>query len=129
MRITAAFLGMLIALTGLRRLCRWFCPSDEIIAISSPPNGATIHSPVTVSGRGRATQHNQLTIEIRDSSNTVIGSGSAFVSAPLGQHGPYSSSVSFVGGVTGTPGTIQVFDSSPATGALSHLASVLIRFP
>lgn len=52
----------------------------------------------------------------------------ASVTAPLGQPGPFSASVAFTPNTPGSPGFIQVLDTSPATGAVTHLASVLIRF-
>ena len=110
------------------RLCRLFGCPEERIAIASPAPGSTITSPVSIAGRGRATQHNQLAVEVRDSANAVIGTGSASVSGVLGQPGPFTATVSFSSGTSGSPGHIQVFDSSPATGAVTHLASVQIRF-
>jgi len=81
-----------------------------------------------VTGWGRATQHNMLAVEVRDSANAVIGSGSASVSGALGQPGPFTGTVTFAPAMPGTPGVIQVYDSSPATGAVTHLASVLVTF-
>jgi hypothetical protein len=40
-------------------LCR-FCPGRERIQINVPSSFAAVTSPVTVSGVGQATQHNQL---------------------------------------------------------------------
>ncbi len=109
-------------------LCRLIGCTDERIVIKAPAANATISSPVTVSGVGQATQHNQLFVEVRDASNMVIGSGPAPVTAPLGQRGPFSASITFSPSTPGAPGHIQVSDSSPATGAVTHLASVLVRF-
>src|SRR5688572_17077424 len=109
-------------------LCRLFGCREELITISAPANGATITSPVTVTGRGRAAQHNQLAVEVRDSSNGLVRSGPASISGPLGQRGPYSASIAFTPGAAGTPAVVQVFDTSPATGSIIHLASVLVRF-
>ncbi|MFN8584460.1 MAG: Gmad2 immunoglobulin-like domain-containing protein [Dehalococcoidia bacterium] len=109
-------------------LCRLLgCPEERII-ITTPAAGVTISSPVSVSGVGQATQHNQLAVEVRDASNTVIGMGTASVSAPLGQRGPFSASVTFTPTTPGSPGFVQVYDTSPATGSVTHLAAVLIRF-
>ncbi|MEZ4554373.1 MAG: Gmad2 immunoglobulin-like domain-containing protein [Dehalococcoidia bacterium] len=109
-------------------LCRLLgCPGERIV-ISTPTSGATISSPVSVTGMGQATQHNQLSVEVRDASNTVIGTGTASVTAPLGQRGPFSASVTFTPTTPGSPGFVQVYDSSPATGSVTHLAAVLVRF-
>jgi hypothetical protein len=116
----------------MRRLRAWLCRllgcTHEEIVINAPIASVTISSPVTVSGVGRASQHNQLFVEVRDASNTVIGSGPASITAPLGQRGPFSSSITFSPPTSGSPGHVQVYDSSPATGAVTHLASVLVRF-
>ncbi len=132
MRRLFSFLGVAAFATTLWRfrwrLCGWFGCDTERISITSPASGTPVTSPILVSGVGRATQHNQLAIEVRDASNTVIGSGVANVNAALGQRGPFSASVTFAGGMPGSPGTVQVFDSSPATGAITHLASVLVTF-
>lgn len=87
-----------------------------------------ITSPVSVSGWGQATQHNQLVIEVRDSSNALLGSGTAAVSGALGQPGPFSGLATFSPATPGSPGHVQVYDTSPATGATTHLASVLVTF-
>jgi hypothetical protein len=109
-------------------LCTLFGCDTEVITISSPAGGTSVTSPVTVTGFGRATQHNQLSVEVRDSSNVVIGTGTAAVTGMLGQRGPFTGTVSFTPATAGSPGHIQVFDSSPATGATTHLASVLVTF-
>jgi hypothetical protein len=109
-------------------LCRLLGCPEELIIINSPAIGSTITSPVSVSGEGQASQHNQLFVEVRDASNTVVGSGPASISGPLGQRGPFTATVTFSPSTSGTPGHVQVYDTSPATGALTHLASVLIRF-
>lgn len=123
-------LGVLMALLALfrSRLCRLLGCDTEVVRISTPTSGASVTSPLTVTGWGRATQHNQLTIEVRDSSNIVVGTSTASVTGALGQPGPFSGTVSFTPGTSGSPGHVQVFDSSPATGAVTHLASALIRF-
>lgn len=109
-------------------LCKLLGCTQEQIIIYTPAAGATITSPVAITGFGRATQHNQLAVEVRDSSNVVIGSGPAPVTGPLGQPGPFAASIAFTPSTPSSPGFIQVYDSSPATGSITHLASVLIRF-
>jgi hypothetical protein len=110
------------------RLCRLFGCDTERISISSPAASSVVSSPVTVTGWGRATQHNVLAVEVRDSGNALIGSGNANVSGALGQPGPFTGTVSFTSTAPGTPGFIQVYDSSPATGAVTHLSSVMVTF-
>jgi hypothetical protein len=110
------------------RLCRLFGCDTERISISAPLASSVVSSPVTVTGWGRATQHNMLAVEVRDSANAVIGSGSASVNGALGQPGPFTGTLTFTPVAPGTPGFIQVYDSSPATGAVTHLASVMVTF-
>ncbi len=119
-------LGLLTLLRS--RLCRLCGCRQELITIAAPTVGATVTSPLVVSGWGQATQHNQLAIEVRDSTNAVVGAGVASIASALGQPGPFTGTVTFIAGPAGTPGHVQVFDSSPATGAITHLASALVRF-
>ncbi len=122
--------GLLLAMLAVfrGRLCRLLGCNQELITISSPGAGSLVTSPVSVAGWGRATQHNQLVIEVRDSSNALLGSGTAAISGALGQPGPFSGSVTFGAATPGTPGHIQVYDSSPATGATTHLTSIMVTF-
>ncbi|MBM4414988.1 MAG: hypothetical protein FJ035_01695 [Chloroflexi bacterium] len=88
--------------------------------ITAPAPNATITAPVIVTGRGRATQHNQLAVEVRDESNAVIGTGSASITGALGQPSPFSTVVSFSAATSGPVGFIQVFDTSSARRASSR---------
>jgi hypothetical protein len=107
---------------------RWCRCNRERIEITAPAANVTVASPLSVSGVGQATQHNQLSVEVRDQMNAVVGSGPATVTGALGQRGPFSAVVSFPAQPAGSVGVVQVFDTSPATGAVTHLASVLVRF-
>ena len=110
------------------KICALFGCTLERITISTPGAGSVVTSPLTVAGWGSATQHNQLSIEVRDASNVVIGSGTASVTGALGQPGSFGGSVTFSPTTPGSPGFIQVFDTSPATGATTHLAAVMVTF-
>ena len=125
-----ATLGAIVTGWALYRskICQFLGCTPERITISTPNGGATVSSPLTVSGWGSATQHNQLSIEVRDASNVVIGNGTASVTGALGQPGSFSGSVTFSPTTPGSPGFIQVFDTSPATGATTHLAAVMVTF-
>lgn len=131
-KLCARLLAFAGALGGLllmrRRFPRLWPCRPELIEITAPASNSTVTSPLTLSGRGRATQHNQLAVEVRDESNAVIGTGSASITGALGQSGPFTAVVSFSAPTPGSVGFVQVFDSSPATGAVTHLASVLVRF-
>ena len=126
----AATIGAVFAGWALfrSRICQFLGCTPERITLSSPGAGSVVSSPVTVSGWGSATQHNQLSIEVRDAANVVIGNGTASVTGALGQPGSFSGSVTFSPTTPGSPGFIQVFDSSPATGATTHLAAVMVTF-
>jgi hypothetical protein len=104
-------------------LCR-LCPGRERIHITAPTAGATVTSPLAISGHGRAVQHNTLGVRVRDQAGAEIGAGSVLVSAPLGSPGPFGGSVAYslVGG--NQPGRVEVFDTSPRDGGLVHLSSV-----
>jgi hypothetical protein len=109
-------------------LCKILGCQQEQIIIHTPAATSMVSSPVSVTGHGRAAQHNQLFVEVRDSSNVVIGSGPASITGPLGQPGPFSASITFSPTMSGSPGFIQVFDTSPATGSMIHLSSVMVTF-
>jgi hypothetical protein len=99
----------------------------ERIAITRPAFDARVSSPVTVSGKGSATQHNELGIRIRDVDGKVIGEGTAHVKGQLGRRGPYTAKVKYVLKGKAHPGRIEVFDTSPRDGELVHLATVEVR--
>jgi hypothetical protein len=65
-------------------LCR-ICPGRERIQINAPATFSVVTSPLTVSGVGQATQHNQLGLRVRDTAGTEVGTGSASV-APCSAH-------------------------------------------
>jgi hypothetical protein len=104
-------------------LCR-FCPGRERIQINSPAALSLLLSPVTVTGVGRATQHNELGLRVRDEGGTEIGTGTANVSGALGARGPFSGTISYTLATVTQPGRIEVYDTSPRDGNLIHLSSV-----
>jgi Immunoglobulin-like domain of bacterial spore germination len=101
-----------------------FRKQPERIQIDSPPSLSLVTSPISVSGVGQAVQHNQLGLRVRDQSGAEIGTGSASVTGPLGQRGPFSGSVSYTLGGGNQPGRLEVYDTSPRDGNLIHLSSV-----
>jgi len=106
-------------------LCRFCRP--EHIDISSPRPQWTVVSPITVRGTGMAGQHNQLRVQVRDGAGAVIGSGIATVQGLLGDRGPFVGVIPYSAGARGQVGSIEVFDTSPTTGAVTHLASVAVQ--
>lgn len=121
-------LGRLLGLGALGAGIWWFvckfCPGRERIEITAPTPAASVTSPVTASGIGQATQHNQLGVRVRDESGAEIGLGTASVTGALGARGPFSGTVSFALAGGSQPGRVEVFDTSPRDGNLVHLSSV-----
>lgn len=121
-------IGRIVGAMGLGAGIWWFlcrlCPGRERIHIGMPAAGSTVSSPVTVSGMGQATQHNQLGVRVRDQAGTEIGTGNVTVTGALGARGPFSGNVPYM--LTGgtQPGRIEVYDTSPRDGNVTHLASV-----
>ncbi|MDP8959822.1 MAG: Gmad2 immunoglobulin-like domain-containing protein [Actinomycetota bacterium] len=118
----------LIRLAGLFAAAKWFAgqisPPRERIHIESPGELDLVTSPVQVSGTGHAAQHNALGVRIRDENGTEIGSGSVTVGGPLGQQGPFSGSVAYTLAGPAQRGRIEVLDTSPRDGQVTHLSSV-----
>src|SRR5438067_915250 len=91
---------------GLWWLWAWLHPNPERLQIVDPTDFGTVRSPVTVRGVGEAIFENQLGVRVRDEAGTIIGSGSLSVSAPLGDRGPFSGSVSYTLSGPSQPGHI-----------------------
>ncbi|MFN8474216.1 MAG: LysM peptidoglycan-binding domain-containing protein [Anaerolineae bacterium] len=93
-------------------------PPQSAITITSPAAYAVVRSPVTVTGRGRASFEQTLGLRVFDVSNRLVGQGSATVQGELGQVGPFRGTVAF----TVPPGTqlghIEVVDVSAADGSI-----------
>jgi len=117
-------LGVFALGGGLWWLVRKFCPGGERLQINAPTLLAIVSSPITVSGVGQATQHNQLGLRVRDQAGTEIGTGSASVTGALGARGPFSGTVSYTLSGGSQPGRVEVFDTSPRDGNLVHLSTV-----
>jgi len=117
-------LGVFALGGGLWWLVRKFCPGGERLQINAPTLLAIVSSPITVSGVGQATQHNQLGLRVRDQAGTEIGTGSASVTGALGARGPFSGTVSYTLSGGSQPGRVEVFDTSSRDGNLVHLSTV-----
>lgn len=116
MRLAAMFGGIKWL---LNRLC-----TQEQIRIDAPAAQAMITSPLTVSGVGRATQHNTLGVRIREAGGAEVGSGTLSVSAALGLRGPFTGTVSYTSPGSSQAGRVEVYDTSPRDGNVTHLSSV-----
>ena len=117
-------LGLFAVGGGLWWLVCRFCPGRERIQINAPAGLSLVTSPITVSGVGQATQHNQLGLRVRDQAGTEIGTGTASVTGALGARGPFSGTISYTLAAVTQPGRVEVYDTSPRDGNLVHLSSV-----
>jgi LysM repeat protein len=102
-------------------------PPGACITITTPGTNALVTSPVHVSGWGRASQHNELTVRILNQQGVMVGQVNASIQAELGQPGPYSVNVPFTIPVGTQTGWVQVIDYSPRDGSVVCQTSVLVR--
>jgi LysM repeat protein len=93
------------------------------LIIESPTENASVTSPVTVTGFGRAFGNN-LAVEILDQDGNRIAKAYATVEAELGQIGPFTAEVEFTPPAAAQPGRILVYSQHPRDGAMVDLASV-----
>ncbi len=101
-------------------------PAEEI-SIDAPVINALITSPVTVRGYGTGFEAT-LGVRVIDGSGTTIGEGTAMITGQAAiWTGPFSGVVSYSAPST-ADGLIQVFNTDMQSGAISHLASVHVRF-
>jgi Immunoglobulin-like domain of bacterial spore germination len=97
--------------------------SNEAILILEPGPGSRVTSPLHVAGEANSVFEQTLGIRIVQDDGTVLAIGPVFIESELGQRGPFSVDVPFE--VTGErQAAVQVFESSPRDGGITHLASV-----
>ena len=99
-------------------------PPEEAILILSPGPNSQITSPVTITGISDPVFENQLGVKILDESGKTVGSGTAFITAPLGERGPFEAVVEFTPPTSPQPGRVVVYDTSARDGHITHLSSV-----
>jgi hypothetical protein len=96
----------------------------RIIVLESPQPGATISSPVQVSGQVSVSPFEAtLRGRVYDAQGQVLGEGPIMVAAEMGQPGSFSGSIVFRAGAGG-PGRVEVADISPKDGSVLASASV-----
>jgi hypothetical protein len=94
------------------------------IVLESPQNGATITSPVQVSGQVSVSPFEAtLRGRVYDAQGQVLGEGPIMVAAEMGQSGSFGGGIVFRLGASG-PGRVEVADISPKDGAV--LASAMV---
>jgi LysM repeat protein len=96
-------------------------------SITSPAPGATVSSPVVVSGVARAAFENTIVVKVYNAAGQVVGQAPASVQAEPGQSGPYSVSVPFTIPPGVQNGRIEVLDYSPADGHVVASSVQLVR--
>lgn len=99
-------------------------PPAPRITIHSPASGATVTSPVRVSGWGRASFEQNLVVRVLDRNGALVGQTPVIVQSEIGQPGPFTVDVPFVIPVGTQPGRIEVVDYSPKDGSVVASASV-----
>jgi hypothetical protein len=94
------------------------------IVLESPQNGATVSSPVQVSGLVSVSPFEAtLRGRVTDAQGQVLGEGPIMVAAEMGQPGPFSGSIVFRAG-SGGPGRVEVADISAKDGSVIVSAGV-----
>ena len=98
-------------------------PPRQII-LTSPAPGATISSPVEVSGSVTVSPFEAtLVVRVYDAGGGVVGEEPIMVAAEMGQPGPFSGQVSFLATADG-PGQVEVVEISPRDGSVVVSAAV-----
>lgn len=97
--------------------------AEAPLIIESPTENASITSPVTITGFGRAFENN-LAVEILDQDGNPLAQAFATVDAELGQMGPFKGEIEFTPPAAAQPGRILVYSQHPRDGAMVDLASV-----
>ena len=97
------------------------------IKVTSPRQGDTIVSPVTISGSARVFE-NVVSYRVVDSNGIVLASGVTTANSPdVGQFGDYSVAVTFTPPATPS-GTVEVYQSSAKDGSEIDKVSIPVNF-
>jgi hypothetical protein len=105
-------------------------PSNQQIAFESPPPGAQVGSPLTVSGSlARLPASASLSYTIFASDGTAIGAGSFPVPGNPGQPALFIASLTFSEPLEGGSIALQLVDPDPAAGASATLQLVTAPLP
>ncbi len=93
-------------------------PLPHLIELDSPSQGATIDSPVQVSGFVSVSPFESTLLgRVYDASGQIIGAGPIMVASEMGQPGRFEGQISFTAG-TGGPGRVEVAEISPKDGSV-----------
>jgi len=100
---------------------------SENIKVYAPEQGASITSPVTISGEARVFE-GTVNYRILDENGTVIGEGFTTAAATdVGLFGPYTVAAVFSPPLTPV-GRIEVFNYSARDGSVENLVTVRVMF-
>lgn len=93
------------------------------IKVTSPKSGATITSPVTISGEARVFE-GTLQIRVKNVSGKVIGQG--FTTATMGapEWGTFKAKLNFTTLTKTQKGNVEVYTLSAATGEVDEIATI-----
>lgn len=98
-------------------------PSSQNLMVASPASGATVTSPLVVSGFGRVFEQT-FNWRVKDAAGTVLDQGIAMTDArEVGWFGPFTFEV-FLPAMTETAFTLEVLDYSAKDGSEQDLVSV-----
>jgi hypothetical protein len=97
-----------------------------MVQITEPAANASLKDAVLVKGHARAFE-NQLTVQVRDASGTVLGQAQAIFRAEPGQIGDWEVRVDFDDPPTARPGQVYAFIASPKDGSIAADAAVTVR--
>ncbi len=101
-------------------------PADPSIIVDSPTAGATVTSPLTVTGQAR-TFESTVQVAVFDVDGTKIASTFGTAAAPdAGVHGPFSIPIEFSVAVP-TDGCVWVYEQSAQTGDPINVVQVPVR--
>lgn len=99
----------------------------ENIKVYAPAQGATITTPVTISGEARVFE-GTVNYRILDGDGNIVKEGfTTAASLEMGEFGPYSIAAEFTRPPTGV-GKVQVFNYSARDGSVENLVTVLVVF-
>ncbi len=113
----------LLAVVGLASKLRKSEPGERI-QIATPSEGASVTSPLSVEGTGQASQHNQLSVRVRDEQGNELATGNVSINGALGARGRFSGTFTYRASGPNQRGRVEVYDTSPRDGNVVHLSSV-----
>lgn len=97
--------------------------TQPAIVVQEPQQGATIHSPVTVSGTA-SVYEGTVQIRVRDAAGNVIGTATTTATAGAPARGTFSTTVSFTQPAATQAGKIEVYENDAQDGSERNLVTI-----